>query len=725
MESKVNNKKHTTFCRICEAYCGLEVTVAPDNKIINIKPDKSHPVSRGYACIKGVSFDHVHDDPDRVNYPLKRVDGQLQRISWNQAIQEIGDKIKALREKHGDRSVGMYQGNPTFFNYSGILMSDSFLEALGSPNLFSSHSIDCNNKFEVSTHIYGLSTAHPIVDLENTSFLICIGGNPMVSQMSFISVINPVDKMVSIVERGGKVMFIDPKRTETSKKVGDHLFIKPSADVYLLLAMLHVMVKEEKIDTSEFVSIADDIDKFVQIADDWTPERVEPVTGIKAGQIRSLTRDFLNSDGAALYMSTGVNMGPFGSVAYWVMNGINLLSGNIDKKGGLLMPHGVFDALKLGKEMGVGSFNDKKTLKDGWHQVAGNFPVSALSDEITIDHPNRIRALFVSAGNPIHSMPAGSELNDAIQQLDLLVSIDIFQNETSKHADYILPATDFFERSDYPIGHVMLQNKPYAQFTSAVVPPKFERREEWQIFCDLAIACGADRKNPGLCNLLAQKNKTFSRIPFVPKNLIKPEKILESLLKSGKQTSLKALKKNPRGVPLKPNEPNTFLGKRVPTANGKIQLYPPQLAQDLERVRDAFSQRGQHHNKLQLIGQRDRRTHNSWMQNNRKIKQPTGNHALISRIDAQSRELSSGDLVRIVTSLGEVQLPVMISDDVFSGVVVVPHGWGHKDNHTLGKACAQTGININTILPGGYANQEPISGQAIMTGHYVSLEKAE
>lgn len=723
MDNKHDNKIKKTFCRICEAYCGLEVTVSQSDEISNVKPDKSHAISKGYACIKGISIDQIHTDPDRVNYPLKRINGQLKRISWKQANQEIGSKIRALRTEYGDRSIGMYQGNPTFFNYAGMLFSDSFLEALGSPNLYSSHSIDCNNKFEVSTHIYGLSTVHPIVDLDHTKFLICLGGNPMVSQMSFISVINPLEKMKSIIERGGRVLSIDPKKTETSEKVGEHLFIKPGSDVFLLLAMLNLIAHEHTIDIAQLSTVADGVEKFMAIADGWTPERVAAITGINADEIRTLTRDFVNSDGGALYMSTGVNMGRFGTLSYWLVNGINLLTGNIDKQGGLLVPYGVFDALKLGKEMGLGDFNGHQTLKNGWHQVAGNFPVSALADEITIDHPERIRALFISAGNPIHSMPNGDVLSDAMKKLDLVVSIDIFQNETSKNADYILPATDMLERSDYPMGHVMLQNRPFAQFTDPVVKPKYERREEWRIFSDLAIASGADRKNPGICNLVAQRNKAFSRVPFVSKHLIKPHHILASLLKSGGQTTLKALKQTPQGMHLRENTAGSFLGHRVPTKNGKVQLWSDKLSRDLDRARIEHQLDEKHLGKLQLVGQRDRRTHNSWMQNNTKIKQPDRNHALINSKDAEERQVQQGDLVCISTELGEVQLPATVTDHVFKGVIVVPHGWGHGNNDHLSKASSQRGININSILPGGHENQDPISGQAIMTGHYVSVKK--
>lgn len=709
-----------TYCRICEAHCGLEVDVDPSEQVLTIRPDREHPVSRGYACVKGTRLGGLHLDPDRLNYPHKRVDGQLLRISWAQAIEEIGEKVREIRSEHGPRSVGMYHGNPTFFSFQNIMFSGAFIEALDSPNVFASHSIDVNNKFEVSTHLYGRSLVHPVPDFEHIDTLICLGANPAVSQMSVVHVGNVMDKLKAIEARGGSVIFIDPRRTESAKAVGTHHFVRPGSDVYLLLALLHILVKERGIDLSPAREFADGVDAFAALGEAWSPERVESLTDLSAATLRSLAAKLHESPGAALYMSTGVNMGPFGSVAYWILQGLNLLTGNVDRRGGLLIPEGPFDALKLAGWLGLGGIDDNRTLVRGWHRVAGCFPAGALAEEIDNDDPRRMRALFVSAGNPLHSVPNGPALAKAFERLDLLVAVDIYPSDTAAHADYLLPATDMLERSDFPASHTMLQAQPHAQFTQAVVAPKFERRPEWRIFSDLAVACGARALGASVCNSVPHLNRLLGRLPGRP--ALEPDHLLALLLRWGGKTTLRQLRKNPSGVPLPPNEPGSFLGRRVPTPNGRVQLWPDALVADLRRLERYAAQEPEPG--LWLIGRRQRRSHNSWMHNQPEIQQPEGNRALMHPNDAEARGLANGALIEVTSDQGQVTLPVEITDDVAPGVIVVPHGWGERPPQ-LQQAHALGGANINRVIPGGSDHLEPVSGQSIMVAHRVRVEPAK
>ena len=720
----VSNRKQKTYCRICEAHCGLEVEVDSAERIVQVRPNKEHVVSKGYACIKGTSVGHLHDDPDRINYPMKRVDGAWQRIGWDQALAEIGARVTALRSAHGDRCIGMYQGNPTYFSFQNMLYSSAFLEALNSPNIFASHSVDSNNKFEAATHIYGRSLVHPTVDLENVQFFMCFGSNPVVSQMSFIQVINPLAKLKAIEARGGKVVIVDPRRTETADKVGEHLPIKPGTDAYLLLAMLHVIAHENTLERATARQYGHGVDRFIDCAKDWTPERVAAITGIAADSIRRLALAFRDADGAALYMSTGVNMGPFGTLAYWLLQGLNFITGNIDRKGGLLVPQGAFDALRLASWLGLGGFDEHRTLTGGWHRVAGCFPVSALADEIQVDHPQRIRALFISAGNPVHSLPNGQVLATAMEKLELVVAIDIYPNATSAMADYLLPATDMLERADFPASHMALQEDPHAMYTPAVVAPLFERRQEWEIFSDLALACGARFSGGSLCNFLPHINRALSKIPGVSKRAIKPDHLLALLLRWGGQVSLKTLKQAPDGIALQRSVAGSFLGKRVPSDDKMLQLWPPKLAADLQRLESKSASFMDTADQLRLIGQRDRRSHNSWMHNNRHIQQPKGNRALIHPQDALRRQIADGDAIEIRTAQAAVVLLAKLTDEVCPGVIAVPHGWGHSGTG-LTHAASLPGENINRIIPGGPEQMEPVSGQAIMLGHAVTVTRAQ
>jgi len=711
-----------TYCRICEAHCGLTVEVDERTQRVGaVRPDRDHPLSKGYCCVKGLGAGAMHEDEARLNYPMKRVGSGFERIGWDQALQEIGAKVRKLRAEFGPRSVGLYTGNPTYFSFQNILMSAGFIEALHSPNLFASHSVDNNNKLHVSTAMYGRSMVHPVPDLDHTRFFMCMGSNPVVSQMSMVQLPNALERLKAIEARGGRVVIVDPRRTETAQRVGQHISIQPQTDVYLLMAMLHVIAHEDGIDLAPAKEIAHGVDELVASASAWTPERVAPVTGIAASTIRELARAYRDADGAALYMSTGVNMGPFGSIAYWLLQGLNLITGNIDRRGGLLVPRGPFDTLTLAGWIGLGNFNEHRTLRGNWHQVAGCFPVAALPGEIDNEDPRRIRALFVSAGNPVHSMPNGAALAKAFEKLSLLVSIDIYRNETSAYADYLLPATDMLERSDYPASHAMLQVTPHVQYTPAMVEPKYERRHEWRIFSDLAVACGAKPWGK-IGNLLPRINRLLARLPGDLE--LTPDHFLSLLMRWGGEVTLEELKREPAGLMLPPNEPGSFFGKRVPTKDGKVQLALADVIADLPRL-DAEEERlGPRSGRLVLIGQRDRRSHNSWMHNSPHIRQPAGNHALIHPDDAHALSITDGDEVEVGSAQASVRLRARLSDEIRRGVVAVPHGWGHQ-NAPVERAAALPGANINDVIPGGPSQVEPVSGMAIMMGHEVRISRIE
>ena len=414
-----------TFCRICEAHCGLLADVEGD-RVVAVRPDPEHPVSRGYVCIKGTSAGEVHHDPERLDQPMKRVGDTFEPIGWDRALTEIGQRVRQLRRAHGDRSIALYTGNPTFFNAGATLWSSAFLQALGSPNHFASHSVDVNPKFHVSTAMYGSSLVQPVPDFDRCRFFVCLGSNPMVSQMSVVHLPHALQTLQGIEQRGGRVVIVDPRRTETAQRVGEHVPIRPGTDAVLLLGMLHTLVADG-LEVSGVRKVADGVDAFLATAEGWAPERVADITGVAAETVRDLARSLRDADGGALYHSTGVNMGPFGSLSAWLVQGLNLITGQLDRAGGLLVPTGAYPALRLAKWLGLGSFDAHRTRVAGWHRVAGAFPLGALAEEIQVDAPDRIRALFVCAGNPVRSDT--SRLQPALDSLDLLVGIDLYRND--------------------------------------------------------------------------------------------------------------------------------------------------------------------------------------------------------------------------------------------------------------------------------------------------------
>lgn len=621
-----------TFCRICEVHCGLVVDVADTSRgeeVVRVRPDREHPVSRGYCCVKGLGLGALHHDDDRLDTPLKRVDGELVPIGWDQATAEIGARLRELVDRHGPRAVALYQGNPTFFSFAHTTMSAAFVEALGSPNVFASHSVDVNPKFHVATEMYGLSLIQPVPDLEHVEMFLCLGSNPLVSQMSVITVADAAGVLQRIEERGGRVVVVDPRRTETARRVGEHVPIRPGTDAYLLAAMLHVLVHEQGLDLAPARRVARGVDAFVAAAAPWTPERAAAVTGVAAAVVRELATAFAAADGAAIYASTGVNMGPFGSIAHWLVQGLNLVTGNLDRRGGLLVPRGAFDTVALAGMIGMGRFDAHRTTDGRWHRVAGAFPAGALAGEITTDHPDRIRALVVSAGNPAHSVP-GPELRAALPRLDLLVSVDLFRNETAAYADYVLPATDMLERSDFPASHQALQLVPHAQWTPPVVAPLADRRTEWRIFSDLALAAGVRPWGTTAAHVLPRLDRLLARVPGRLRGRLRvgPDQVLALLLRWGRRTTLGELRRRPEGVLLPPTEPGSFLGHRVRTRDGLVDLAPADLLADLPRLTAAEADLARP-GVLRLVGRRDRRSHNSWMHNSTHIRQPDGNTALL------------------------------------------------------------------------------------------------
>ncbi|XXT18881.1 molybdopterin-dependent oxidoreductase [Sorangium sp. So ce429] len=717
-----------TFCRICEALCGLEATVEGDT-LVSLRPDREHPLSKGFACVKGVQYAGIHEDPDRLNHPMKRTPSGFQRISWETALSEIGERLREQLRRHGPRSMGMYLGNPTFFNYKALLFAQDFMRAVGSPNLFASHSIDCNNKLKVAELMYGLAMAHPVPDLVHTRFFLCLGSNPTVSQMSFVHAPNALGQLKDIVKRGGRVILVDPRRTETADQVGEHLFIRPGTDAYLLLAMGQVLFAEGRCDVERLKAIGNGAEELRAAVRAWTPERVEPITGIPAGEIRALARDYAEANGAAIHISTGVNMGPFGSIAYWMAQALNLASGNVDRRGGLLMPKGPFDLLSLGSRSGFGK-SRARTRVGGHEAVYDALPSGALAEEITQPGEDRLRSLIVCAGNPAHSIPGG-RLREALKQLDTLVCIDIYRNATAEHAHYLLPATDMLERSDIPLGMILSQVTPYAQFSERVVAPKHERREEWEIFSELLLACGIRPKQGNLCSALPQVNRFLKYLPG--KLRVEPDHLLELALRVLGDVSLSRLRAQPRGAFLPPTQPGSFLGKRVFTPDGRVDLAPRALVQDLTRLAREEARFQRHAAQgdsgprdvleLFLVGRRERRSHNSWMLNNSRLRQPPTNVCLLSPEDAAQAGIRDRDLVAIRSEGREIVLPVELSDAVGRGVIVVPHGWGHAQSG-MSVASHLGGANVNEVIPGGTANLEPVSGQAIMTGHVVQVRRA-
>jgi len=710
--------KHT-FCRICESLCGLEVTLE-NGRVNKITSNKEHIATHGYGCIKGFKQHEIYNSPDRLKYPLKRVDGELVRISWQQALSEIGSKVKRIRQNYSNDSVGMYVGTAAGFSVLHPIFAQGFMTGLGSKSIFSSASQDCSNKFAVSQHVYGFPFALTFPDLDKIDCLIIVGANPAVSKWSFLQVVNPSRTLKRIQQRGGKVITIDPRRTETAKVSSEHIFIRPDTDVFFYLSFLHELLELDAIDHHRVRQYMDGFDEIVAIAKDWPAQRTESVTNIPAQTLKQLVKQYASSNGAALYCSTGVNMGSNGSLAFWLQEVINAISGNLDKKGGSLVGQGIIDFIKFGVKNGILTSKEKSRIGD-YSLVNDSLPGGILADEILTPGNEQIRAMFITGGNPLITMANSERLKSAFESLDLLVCLDIFPGETCAVADYVLPCTDPLQRPDLPFVFPLmlgLQSKPYLQATKAVVATEGEQRDEASIYLDLARASGISIFGSRLAQLffgfLQKINGLFKRQK--PASLPQ-QALLDGLLRLSKQKSFKQLLKHPDGFAREPHQENSFLGKRIATENGKMQLAPEPMIKAAQNLETDLKKHKQTGNNLRLITKRAITTHNSWTHNYQRFIDRDGatNHLYMHPEDAIARDLKEGDIVDVTTKVSTVRLPMALLTDLMPGTVALPHGWGHQHSK-LSVAGKTQGVNVNLLAADGPESLEKISGMAHLTG---------
>lgn len=724
-------QQSTTFCRICEAQCGLKVTVENDH-ITAIAPDEDHVVSKGYACIKGLTFEDFRRSPDRLTQPLKKVEGQFVAISWQQAFEEIGAKVKQLRKDHGDNSVGLYFGNPISFSLLSPIFINGFVAGLKTGKFFNTGTLDCNNKFVASHHIYGSPMALSFPDVDRNQFLLIMGGNPVISKMSFIHLPHPVKRLQAIVERGGRVVNVNPRRTETAKQVGEHVFIRPDTDVFFLASFLNEILERDRnnpglIKHDRVKKYMKGFERLQDVVAPWPAERTETVTQIPAQSLRELVTAYLQADGAALYLSTGVNQGSNGTLAFWLQEVINAITGNLDKVGGVQMGEGIFDYPKL----------LAKSLPPTIYSRIGNtpsflqaLPAPLMADEILEPGADRIRALFVISGNPLITATNSEKFARALDQLELKVSVEIFRNETAEQANYILPGTHFAERPDIPFLFASLCGTtpvPWFHYTDALVPPPGHAKDELWILTQLAQHCDAPLFGSRIVQTLFNVGAWLGRLPWLGKKLTAtPERLLGLICKLGKMGSLQQLRRHPHGVLRDAIVADNYFGKRVVCSDGKIQLAPePFVNEALSRLETSFADKQRSRDAFMLITKRERFSHNSWSHNHEKYitKDRQTNYLYIHPADAAAYNLADHETVRVSSAAGAVVVPVKFDDDMMRRAVALPHGWGHAGASGLSIASRAAGVNANILASDGPHHIEPLSGMAQFNGIEVRIEK--
>ncbi len=692
---------HSTYCRLCEAGCGLVAELDDDGRLTRLRPDKDHPVTAGFACNKGLLAAEIHHDPARLDRPQSRQDdGSFAEESWDDALDDIATRLRAIIAEHGPRSVAMYLGNPTAFNATAGPSAGLFLLQLGSDRIFTAGSQDCSNKFAIGEMLWGSSQIHLVPDLDRTDHVLLLGTNPRVSKGSFLSIPDPVGRLAAVESRGGRVVFVDPRHCEP--KVGETVQIKPDTDVYLLAAMLHEIDRTVGFDPEGAARVRE-IDSLRAFLNRFPAATVAPVVGLDADDIAAMAREFAAAPAASAHCSTGVNMGRQGALTYWLMQMLVLLTGNFDRAGGNIpVTRGTAPASRT-SDIGAESFVDSQW--GPYRRNTGGEPGALLASMIREGDPP-IRALISTAGNPVLSIGGGSDLAKAFESLDLLVTVDFYRNATGELADHVLPAADWFEREDLNTFVQGTQLQPYMQWTGPIVAPAGERRTEQMIFAELTERMGEEPVFGPDVDILAMLYDG-------------------SLAEHG--LSMAALRAAENGTALLPvTEPGTFLDTM--TTEGTLDGEPAMLAAARERAVEQFAQLGaEPPGQLKLITRRTAHTINTAMQNVERLKKGLGadNPLFLSPADAERLAVIDGARVRITNEWGSVEACARVDETLRAGVVAMTHGFGNAA--TTGQPVAQRypGVNVNVLAPVGPGTFDPVSTMSQLTGIPVEVEVLE
>ncbi|MEO6335021.1 MAG: molybdopterin-dependent oxidoreductase [Pyrinomonadaceae bacterium] len=706
---------------MCEAMCGIEISVR-DDQTLDIRGDKNDPFSRGHICPKAVALQDIHVDKDRLRHPVRRTKDGWERIGWTEAFDEIERSIKSAQSKYGRNSVATYFGNPAVHSSGALLYGPTFIRSLHTRNRFSATSVDQLPHHLAAFLMFGHQLLLPVPDVDRTKFFLILGANPAVSNGSMMTAPDIRNRLREIRDRGGKVVVVDPRFTETARLADRHIFVRPGTDVFLLLALLHVIVTEKLSDLGDLARYTDGLGTIQEIVREFSPEAVSHFTGIDAREIRDLAKEFATADSAVCYGRIGVSTQEYGGACQWLINVLNVVTGNLDREGGAMFTLPAFDAITAPESLAPrGGFNRWQSRVRKLPESGGELPVAVLAEEILTVGPDQIRSLVTFAGNPVLSTPNGRQLDKAFASLEFMVSIDCYINETTRHANIILPTTSPLERDHYDVAFHLLAIRNTAKFSPALFDRDPNMLHDWEILSELS-----SRLETGGGNLGAIKR-------YFEKSLLSPNRMLDMGFRFGPYgaklnpfasgLTLRRLKKAVHGIDLGPLKP--CLPDRLRTSNKRIDLAPKAFVNDVARASGALKITNSHSNgELLLIGRRQLRGHNSWMHNyGRLVRGADRCTIMMNTQDASKRGLISGQNVAVRAKSGVITLPVEISDELMPGVVSIPHGWGHgRKGVELRVAAEHAGESINDLTD-DYAI-DPLSGTAAFNGTPVSVESA-
>jgi len=698
-------------CALCEAMCGLRVTLQ-DGRALEVRGDPEDPLSRGHICPKATAMVDLQHDPDRLRHPLRRTDRGFVRVGWDEALDEIAERTHRLQTEHGLDSVGAYLGNPNAHNTGAMLFGPTFLRALRTRNKFSATSLDQLPHMLAAGLMFGHELLLPIPDLDRTDLLVVIGGNPLVSNGSIMTAPDVRRRLRAIADRGALIV-IDPRRTETARIATEHLPIRPGTDGWLLLGLIRASLDEGPPQLGPLADHADGLDEVVRIAQAVDLDRVARETTIPVGAIRSLAQRLRDTERAVVYGRLGLCAQAQGGLAGWLLVVVNAVSGHLDRPGGAMFTEPAADVL-----FPPGTPRRSRRRFARWRsrvrqlpEFAGELPTSVLTEEITTPGEGRIRGLFVWAGNPVLSAPGGRALDEALASLELCVSVDLYVNETGRHADFVLPAQPPLARDHYDLAFHALAIRNTAKFVPALVGPDDEERADHEIALDLAI------------RLLERRGEPTWRLRASRQLGVRGQ--LEAMLRLGPHglrrgfggLSLSKLRRHPHGIDLGPLRP--ALLERMPRP--RIDLAPTPLVEAADALLGSAETDRQG---LLLIGRRHLRSNNTWLHNqHRLVKGPSRCTLLVHPDDAERLALATGDEATVRSAVAELTAVVEVSDEIGPGVVSLPHGWGHRhDDTSWATANAHAGVSVNDLTDPSHV--EPVAGNAVLNGVPVTVRAA-
>lgn len=736
----------TRVCPLCEATCGIVITLE-DGQVDGIRGDAADPFSRGYLCPKAYGLKELQSDPDRLRQPMKRTPDGFVAIGWDEAFALTIDGLQAARKAGGNDAVGAYLGNPVVHNLGALLYGPALLKALGSRQMYSASSADQLPKMLSAGLMFGGGLKIPIPDLDRTDFLLLLGADPMVSNGSLMTAPDIKKRLKAIAERGSLVV-LDPRRSATAGIATEHHAIRPGTDALLLLSLCQVVV-EEGLAEPAVAEHLDGLEAARALIADFTPERVAATCGIDAATIRRLARAFCAADSAVCYGRIGTTCQAFGTLASWAIDLLNVVSGNLDRPGGAMFtrPAALRGSNRDPDTRRPLKFGRWKSRVHGWPERFGELPVCTLADEILTPGDGQIRAMITLAGNPVLSAPGAERMQAAFADLDFYVAIDFYLNETTRHADVILPPPSPLERAGYDLAFYQLAIRDVARYSPPTLPRRAEQPAEWAILLTLAKAMMGMAKLPlaaadaFVLQQLAEREVADAkrRWPDLTLKAVMatlnadhpaggPERMLDLLLRLGPYgdgfgaepdgLSFAKLQASPHGIDLGPLTPQVPDGLGTP--GGRINLVPDLIVADLERLRDSLDAPVP---EFVLIGRRHLRSNNSWMHNlPALVKGPTRCTALMNPADAERLGVAQGESVEIASDAGAIVAPVEVSDALMPGVISVPHGWGHADPEArLGVAAERPGVNVNRVSDA--AAVDVPSGNAAFNGLPVRVSR--